>query len=192
MAQSRHAGRVRIIGGQWRHRQLRFYESGAVRPTPDAIRETLFNWLQDSLDEAVCVDLFAGSGALGFEAASRGAARVVLVERDPRCAAALRENRRRLQAHNVEVVGDDAIRYLRRSQERFDVAFVDPPFNLGLVPKVCRVLAQLDRMKSGALVYVETERALSQLVPAPGWEVVRSKTAGAVAYRLLRCGPSGD
>src|SRR4051812_41703413 len=118
--------RVRIIAGQWRSRLVRFPEAPGLRPTPDRVRETLFNWLGQHLDGLSCLDLFAGSGALGFEALSRGARRVVMVERDRATAAALRASAQSLEAANVEIIESDAMRFLAQPREAFDVVFVDP------------------------------------------------------------------
>src|ERR1700682_2440780 len=120
--------RVRIIGGQWRSRLIKFPPAAQLRPTPDRVRETLFNWLGQRLDGLTCLDLFAGSGALGFEAASRGAARVVMVENDRQAFGALGGYKDLLRATQVELVFGDALDYLRRSKEAFDVVFLDPPF----------------------------------------------------------------
>jgi 16S rRNA (guanine966-N2)-methyltransferase len=172
--------RVRIIAGKWRSRIVTFPAAAQLRPTPDRVRETLFNWLGQRLDDCSCVDLFAGSGALGFEAASRGAARVVMVERDRAVARALRESAQLLQAEGIEVVESDAIAYLGRAGERFDVAFVDPPYASGLAPRVLERLAP--RLNEGARVYVETGEALPA---SPAWRTLREDRAGAVRYCLL-------
>ncbi len=171
--------RVRIIAGKWRSRLVRFPPAARLRPTPDRVRETLFNWLGQRLDGLACLDLFAGSGALGFEAMSRGASRVVLVESDRDVAAALRESARILEAEGIEIVVSDAIAYLRRTPEKFDIAFIDPPFASDLA---VRAMAELrDRLQAGARVYVESGAAL----PPPEWgRLVREDRAGAVRYAL--------
>ena len=172
--------RVRIIAGQWRSRVIHFPASIELRPTPDRVRETLLNWLGQQLDGLECVDLFAGSGALGFEALSRGAARVVMLERDRRVAAALRESARVLAAEGAQVVEADAMAWLARGGERFDVAFVDPPYASGLAAKA---LARLPaRLRPGARVYVEASEAIAV---EPPWRLLREDRAGAVRYALL-------
>src|SRR6187455_1828353 len=118
--------RVRIIAGAWRSRLVHFPDAPGLRPTPDRVRETLFNWLGQRLDGVVALDLFAGSGALGFEALSRGAARVVMVESDRAVLSALRESARALDAKDAEIVAGDALKYLERTAEKFDVVFIDP------------------------------------------------------------------
>ncbi len=172
--------RVRIIAGKWRSRILTFPPAAQLRPTPDRVRETLFNWLGQRVDGLACVDLFAGSGALGFEAASRGASRVVMVERDRAVAAALRDSARALEAENLEVVEGDALSYLEHCPERFDVAFVDPPYASDLA---ARAIERLPRcLRPGARLYVESAQPLA--LPAP-WRALREDRAGAVRYALF-------
>ena len=171
--------RVRIIGGRWRSRIVRFPPSPGIRPTPDRVRETLFNWLGQRLDGLRCLDLFAGSGALGFESLSRGASRVVMVERDRATARHLRESARDLDAAGLEIVEGDALAYLDSARERFDLAFVDPPYATDLA---ARALERLPRvLEDGARVYVESA---ARLEPAPTWRALREDRAGAVRYAL--------
>ena len=171
--------RVRIIGGQWRSRLVKFPPAAQLRPTPDRVRETLFNWLGQRVDGLSCLDLFAGSGALGFEALSRGASRVVMVDSDRAIAAALRESARELGAAGAEVVQRDALEFLGAGGEKFDLAFVDPPYASGLVPRVMEELPA--RLKPAARVYVESP---SSLELAPPWRALREDRAGAVRYAL--------
>jgi 16S rRNA (guanine966-N2)-methyltransferase len=155
-----------------------------LRPTPDRVRETLFNWLGQRLDGLAVLDLFAGSGVLAFEALSRGASRAVLVERDRKSAAALRAAARELGAAGAEIVEGDALAFLAREGERFDVAFVDPPYASGLAP---RALAALPgRMKPHGRVYVESAEPLA---PAAPWRALREARAGAVRYALFELAP---
>jgi 16S rRNA (guanine966-N2)-methyltransferase len=174
------ANRVRIIGGEWRSRIIHFPPAAMLRPTPDRVRETLFNWLGQRLDGLACLDLFAGSGALGFEALSRGARRAVLVERDRAVARALRENARKLDAKGADIVESEAIAYLARPPERFDVVFLDPPYASGLAQRALDRLAPW--VAPGARVYVESGDALGAL---RGWRAVREDRAGTVRYALL-------
>jgi 16S rRNA (guanine966-N2)-methyltransferase len=175
--------RVRIIAGKWRSRIVKFPPAMQLRPTPDRVRETLFNWLGQRLDALACLDLFAGSGALGFEALSRGAARVVMIERDRAVARALRESARALQAP-AEVIEGDALGYLERAPERFDLAFVDPPYASDLA---ARALALLPRcLNEGARVYVESGAPLEIGRP---WTALREDRAGAVRYALYAYEP---
>ena len=171
---------VRIIAGKWRSRILRFPDSASIRPTPDRVRETLFNWLGQRLDGLACLDLFAGSGALGFEALSRGAARVVMVEASREIARRLTENAKDLGAGDLQVVPGDALSYLARATEKFDVVFVDPPYASDLAAHALAALPE--RLNPGARVYVE---GATPLAPPPPWRVVREDRAGAVRYALL-------
>jgi 16S rRNA (guanine966-N2)-methyltransferase len=174
------ANRVRIIGGKWRSRILKFPPAAELRPTPDRVRETLFNWLGQRLDGQACLDLFAGSGALGFEAMSRGAARVVMVERDRAIAKALRESAKLLEAEALEVVESEALAYLRRNSEKFDMVFLDPPYESDLAIKSMAVLPAL--LNPDARVYVESAKPLE--LPA-SWRLLREDRAGAVRYALF-------
>ena len=176
--------RVRIIAGKWRSRIVKFPAAAQLRPTPDRVRETLFNWLGQRLDGLACLDLFAGSGALGFEAASRGAARVVMVERDRQVAAGLRASALALEAQGVEVVESDALEFLARSRERFDVAFVDPPYASDLAGRALEKLP--GHLHPAGRVYVE---GASKLAAASPWVALREDRAGAVRYALLELAP---
>ncbi len=178
------ANRIRIIGGAWRSRILRFPAVADLRPTPDRVRETLFNWLGQDLTGRRCLDLFAGAGALGFEALSRGADEVVMVERSRTALAALRENGARLGADaRARFVLGDALHFLASPGAAFDVVFVDPPFASGLAGEV---LARLPGwLARGAAVYVESD---ARVAPAPPWRVRRHARAGAVHYHLIEWG----
>ena len=173
--------KVRIVGGEWRSRLIAFPAGRDLRPTPDRVRETLFNWLGQDLTGRTCLDLFAGSGALGFEAASRGAKRVVMVERDPAAFRGLQANAAALNAGAVELKRADALEFLHVDDAAYDVVFLDPPFRAGYIPQVLSALTR--RLAPGALVYVEAPQA-----PAlpPQWEVWRSGRAGAVTHQLLK------
>ena len=174
-------GTLRIIGGEFRRRLLRVPARPGLRPTPDRVRETLFNWLGQALDGLACLDLYAGSGALGFEAASRGAARVVLVEKDRVALAELERSRAALGATRVEIVAGDADDFIARERAGFDVVFLDPPFRQNALPAV---LAKLPpRLQPGARVYVESDTPVA--VPPPWTELKRAR-AGQVSYQLLR------
>ena len=180
---TRGRNRVRIIAGKWRSRIVHFPAAAQLRPTPDRVRETLFNWLGQRLDGLACLDLFAGSGALGFEALSRGAARVVMVERDRQVAAGLRESARLLEASGLEVVQSEALDYLARAGERFDVAFVDPPYASALATAALGALPRC--LNPGARVYVESAAPLALGAP---WRTLREDRAGAVRYALYELG----
>lgn len=175
------SNRVRIIGGAWRSRQIAFPSRKNLRPTPDRVRETLFNWLGQDLTGRDCLDLFAGSGALGFEAASRGARRVVMVERDPAVFRALAASRETLGAAAVELQKADALEFLRTDAGRYDVVFLDPPFEDEYWPRLEPLLPP--HLAPGGLVYLESARPP---MLAPGWTAWRQDRAGQVAYQLLK------
>ena len=172
---------MRVIGGKYRSRLLRVPARPGLRPTPDRVRETLFNWLGQELNGLACLDLYAGSGALGFEAASRGAARVVLVEKDRAALAVLERSRAALAAEQVEIVSADAAAYLARPGARFDVVFLDPPFRQNAVPEMLGNLAS--RLEPGARVYVECEAPVEAALP---WTELKRARAGQVSYQLLQ------
>ena len=174
------ANRVRIIGGQYRRRLLDFPGSEGLRPTPDRVRETVFNWLGQDLPGWTCLDLFAGSGALGFEAASRGAGRVVMIERERAALDALEKNRAVLGAQQVDVLRTDALAWLAHNREPFDLVFVDPPFDSGLAEKVLATLAT--HLKAGGYAYVEQGAEVSA---PPGFIIHRSGRAGRSHFALL-------
>lgn len=185
---------VRIVGGAWRSRRIRFTPRAELRPTPDRVRETLFNWLGQDVTGFACLDLFAGSGALGFEAASRGAQRVVMVEHDRAAYGALERNRDALGAAQVELVRADAIEFLRTDRGRYDVIFLDPPFAAGYMDALAPLLPP--RLAGEGRVYCESARPAQW--PA-GWRVLKNGRAGQVAFQLLRLehdephgGVSGD
>ncbi len=177
---------VRIIGGQWRRRVLRFPDSAGLRPTPDRVRETLFNWLSNcfgqDLSGLVCLDLFAGSGALGFEAASRGASKVVLLEAAPKVAAALEENLKMLDAGGrLEIVRSDALKFATSTTGRFDVLFLDPPYQQGWIERMAPLLPRI--LTADAVIYAEAEYMLEG---CGEWKTVRHGKAGQVYYHLMR------
>jgi 16S rRNA (guanine966-N2)-methyltransferase len=176
---------LRIIGGTWRGRKLRFAASAAIRPTPDRVRETLFNWLGAAVRGAHCLDLFAGSGALGLEALSRGAAHVTFIERDATAARELDELLSAWQAADARVVRADALRYLAGIARPLDIVFLDPPFASPLLSQAAALLEEHHWLKEGALIYVEcaAREGLPQL-PA-GWQPLKAKQAGEVGYHLF-------
>lgn len=176
---------LRIIGGEWRSRRLSFVDAPHLRPTPDRVRETLFNWLQGHLAGARCLDLFAGSGALGFEALSRGATQVVMVEKHTAAANALRQNIQLLQATGAQLINDDALRYLQRETQSFDLIFLDPPFRQDFLPKVLNLINARGLLKAEGLIYLEQE-AEAQLDLGPfGLTIYRQTKAGQVQSLLL-------
>jgi 16S rRNA (guanine966-N2)-methyltransferase len=180
----RSANQLRIIGGRWRGSRIVFPPLAAIRPSPDRVRETLFNWLQQPIVGARCLDLFAGSGALGLEALSRGAAHVTFVDREPQVGKHLAQTLERLGGRDATVVVEDAQRFLSRPPQPFDIVFLDPPFDSGVLEQAGgRLQAWL---APGAYIYVEcpAERSLAML--STQWAVHRTKRAGQVGYHLLR------
>lgn len=177
--------KVRIIAGRWKGRNLEFPDLPGVRPTPNRVRETLFNWLAPNIRGANCLDLFAGSGALGFEAVSRGAQAATLVESDRRICEQLENEIARLSAKTVRVAAADAERFIRGADTAYDVVFLDPPFERGLAQKTLDAIAENDRiLRTGALVYVEWEPA-TEITPPPGLDWLRRGQASQVRYALL-------
>ena len=188
--QARNRGRLRIIGGRWKRHTLNFTGGPDLRPTPDAVRETLFNWLTPAVSQARCLDLFAGSGALGFEAASRGAAQVVMVDNNRYCCRQLEENRSRLGAEQVRIYCDDALRWLKNCSDTFDIIFLDPPYQSQLTAASCH-LVNVGGVAPRGLVYVETGTEKPVSVPDP-WQEIHRQKAGEVGYRLYRTDPSSS
>lgn len=177
--------RLRIIGGRWRGRSLEFPDVAGLRPTPGRVRETLFNWLAPVIDGARCLDLFAGSGALGIEALSRGAAEVVFVEKSPAAARRLRDNLVVLGIESPQVYQEDAVNWLQsRDPEGFEIVLLDPPFGQALTEIPCSLLEQRGWLAPGARIYLEAERSESAPKLPATWDLTRHKVAGQVAYRL--------
>ncbi len=181
------ANQLRIIGGRWRGMRIAFPQVKAIRPSPDRVRETLFNWLQPHIAGAACLDLFAGSGALGLEALSRGAAHVTFVDSEAQVGQHLAAALRRLGSSEAQIHVESASGFLRRPPRRFDIVFLDPPFASGSLPPMFEALAQ-GWLGPDALVYVESPAGMP-LPPLPAsWLVHRAKRAGQVGYHLLRTG----
>jgi 16S rRNA (guanine966-N2)-methyltransferase len=178
---------VRIIAGIWRGRRVKFPDSPGLRPTPDRVRETLFNWLQHSIADSRCLDLFAGSGALGLEALSRGAIEVDFVEQDPAAARSLQEQLVSFGAERKgRILQMGAARYLRTPAKAFDIAFLDPPFGSNALAEYVPMLDAGNWIRPGGLVYLENERAGGAPALPPRWELLKSKSAGEVGYHLAR------
>lgn len=176
---------LRIIGGQWRGRKLSFPDLEGLRPTGDRIRETLFNWLAPRLPGSRCLDLFAGSGALGLEALSRGAGETLLLEKNPAAAAQLRANLDRLGCELGRVITTDSLDWLARETPRpFDLVFIDPPFDAGLWQACIDQLANRSWLAEGAGIYLETDPDRALQTPDT-WRLHRDKTSGQVRYRLF-------
>lgn len=179
------SNRLRIIGGRWRGVPITFPAIEAVRPSPDRVRETLFNWLQPVIVGSRCLDLFAGSGALGLEALSRGAASVDFVDSEPAIGRHLTATLEKLRATGGVVHVSDALRFLDRTPRPFDIVFLDPPYASDLLAAVCGKLA-VGWLAPGACIYLECPADRRLPVLPPDWSVHRTKQAGQVGYHLLR------
>lgn len=182
------ASKLRIIGGQWRSRQLLFEDAPGLRPTPARVRETLFNWLQYDVSGSRCLDLYAGSGALGAEAASRGARYVVQVEHDAQACRFLKGNCDKLQAKQIKIVQQDVFRFLAGDAEPFDLAFLDPPFGQHLAQQTCFWLEDKGWLAERAKIYVEVEKGLALNDMPDTWRRLKHKSAGEVDYYLFERG----
>ena len=184
-------GRLRIVAGKWRSRLLRVADIPDLRPTSERIRETVFNWLGGSVRNARCLDLYAGTGALGFEALSRGAAYVDFVESSGVAVGALETARSELDAENSRVHRRDAVDFLRASAgAQYDIVFLDPPYASDAIAKLCRLLAEEERVAAAALVYYEQPKARQDIEFPPAWRVTHDKTAGQVRFGLVQA-PGG-
>lgn len=175
---------LRIVAGRWRGTKVRFTEADDLRPTGDRVRETLFNWLQMDVQDATFLDLFAGSGSLGFEAASRGAKMVCMVETHDPTVQQLRNQIAKFQADNISVWRGAALDYLQRFDYEFDFVFLDPPFHSDLLQPVLDHFLQGNNLQPHAKIYCEYALE-NEPVLADGWEFVRQKKAGAVGYGLI-------
>ncbi len=176
---------VRIIGGDWKRTKLPVADAPGLRPTPDRVRETLFNWLGQTMTGWRCLDAFAGSGALGFEAASRGAASAVLIERDRHLARKLDDTKVRLKAENVRIENADALAWMARAPgASFDVIFIDPPFDSDLAAPA--FVAATRVVVPGGYIYLESGSALAADAVPEGFTLFRQSRAGAVHFQLLR------
>jgi 16S rRNA (guanine966-N2)-methyltransferase len=175
---------LRIIGGQWRGRKLPFPDAPGLRPTPDRVRETLFNWLQNHVAGACCLDLYAGSGALGWEALSRGAASVVFVDTHRSVVTQLRADAELLKTADAKIVADNAAHFLANNTHRFDIVFLDPPFDSNELQPACQALEQHGRLADPAYIYIESANAQSAPRLPDTWTVVRERSAGDVRYQL--------
>jgi len=184
-------GIIRIIGGKWRSRQIKVIAHPGLRPTPDRVRETVFNWLTGRIQNARCLDLFAGSGALGFEALSRGAKSVTFVEKYVSVVKAIHQSAASLEALNAcEIVLGDGLRWLRQHfhLEAFDVIFLDPPFAADLLPKCFTLLSEGGFVKPNTLIYIEAPKPLTAKKLPDSWQILKQSTAGEVVFHLVEVG----
>ena len=185
-------GQLRIIGGQWRRRTLHFPAIDTLRPSPDAVRETLFNWLMPYIRGCVCLDLFSGSGAFGFEAVSRGAAKAILVEKSPQAVKYLNQSSQALNAGTlIEVRHQNAEKYLNSSKTKFDLVFLDPPFQEQILENICNKLIEYNRLNPDALIYIETPKSNTPLPIPSSWHIIRQARRGQVQSTLINSRESG-
>ena len=183
------ADSVRIIGGQWRSRKISFTEVPGLRPTPDRVRETLFNWLQPVIVDAHCVDLFAGSGVLGLEALSRGASQCLFIDNHPQCIDSIQQNLETLSAKGGYTRSGDSLKLLQQSpaqfsSQKFDIAFVDPPYDMDWALRCCSLLAENQWLTDSAYIYIESATPIEESQLPDNWRLHRHKKAGQVNYHL--------
>lgn len=184
------AGRLRIVAGKWRSRLLEIADEEGLRPTSERVRETLFNWLAPMIEGSRCLDLFAGTGALGLEALSRGAASVVFVDSSRRALTVIEKNVRSLDAEGAIIRHGDALRFLQTAAPgSFDVVFLDPPFAADLLDDICRRIDEAKILAPGAMVYLERDKAQPEPSLPATWQVLRDKVAGQVRYSLVTAEP---
>ncbi|MBE0438812.1 MAG: 16S rRNA (guanine(966)-N(2))-methyltransferase RsmD [Gammaproteobacteria bacterium] len=182
---SSNKGQLRIIAGKWRGRKLQFPDIEQLRPTPDRVRETIFNWLQAYVGDARCLDLFAGSGALGFEALSRGAEHVTMVEVQGEAVQQLVVNRKALLAEQADVKQMTAQQYLKQCQQQFDIVFIDPPYPADLWTEIAQLLVNYKILADNALIYLECPSNKPLPTLPNNWQLIKDKKAGDVRYCLL-------
>jgi len=184
-AHRKSAGKVRIIGGQWRSRQIRFTSTNGLRPTPDRVRETLFNWLSPAMNGIKCLDLFAGSGSLGFEAASRGASAVTMIDCSSSVIRDLHENAAQLGCSAV-ILKKRAMNYLQTTEDTFQLIFIDPPYQLNLSNPILKELEENESLENNGYVYLEIHHHDQNSRPGENWNIIREISCGTVHGFLLR------
>ncbi|MEH6530498.1 MAG: 16S rRNA (guanine(966)-N(2))-methyltransferase RsmD [Photobacterium frigidiphilum] len=185
MPNNRRDGFVRIISGQWRGRKLPVHDVEGLRPTTDRVKETVFNWLAQDIYQAKCLDLFTGSGGLSFEALSRGAESITMLELDKKAANQLQQNLTTIGATNANVLNTDSLKYLAQTGTPHDLVFIDPPFRKDLIQNVIDLLEANNWLTPHAMIYIEAEKELGEIVTPSHWRLHREKIAGQVCYRLF-------
>ncbi|MBQ8022960.1 MAG: 16S rRNA (guanine(966)-N(2))-methyltransferase RsmD [Succinivibrio sp.] len=173
---------VRILGGKFKGKLLPVLDVKGLRPTPSRVRETIFSWIRNSIDNAKVLDLFAGSGALGFEAYSRGAAKVTLIELDKDNSSNLKEIAKSMSTENIHVINDDALHFLDNTNTVFDIVFIDPPYKLNIYEDVLKKLLDKNLINDNSLIYVEMRNGSNKIVP--GYEIIKEENAGQSKYSL--------
>jgi 16S rRNA (guanine966-N2)-methyltransferase len=184
-AKPNNKGSIRIIGGSHRGRKLPVLMAEGLRPTTDRVKETVFNWLMPFIQDSLCLDCFAGSGGLGFEALSRGASHVSFVELNKAAAQQLLENQRLLKSSNISIVNSDVLIFIEKNIKKFDIVFIDPPFRKNLVEQTAKQLDQ-HSLADNALIYVEMESEDNNQQLPTNWTLLKEKIAGQVVYRLYQ------
>ncbi len=174
---------IRIIGGQYRGKKIQFPEVEGLRPTPDRVRETLFNWLMNDIKDARCLDAFAGSGAIGLEAFSRGASQVVLIEQSPLAHANLHKVVNQFNNPALKLIKTDTLVYLQKCAEQFDIIFLDPPFAKDFIPQCLDMIVKNALLRKGGVVYIESPTIIEP--DAAYWQQLKMKQAGKVIYALF-------
>ncbi len=185
MPNNRRDGFVRIISGQWRGRKLPVHDVEGLRPTTDRVKETVFNWLAQDIYQAKCLDLFTGSGGLSFEALSRGAESITMLELDKKAANQLQQNLTTIGATNANVLNTDSLKYLAQTGTPHDLVFIDPPFRKDLIQNIIDLLEANNWLTPHAMIYIEAEKELGEIVTPSHWRLHREKIAGQVCYRLF-------
>lgn len=178
--------RVRIISGLWRGRKISFPDLPGLRPSPDRVRETLFNWLAPVIGDSFCLDLFAGSGALGFEALSRGANEVIFVDESEEVFQALSQTQQQLKTEKGQIYRDKAEHFLQLTKEPFDIIFLDPPFHQNKLLPTLNVIQARSLLKPKGFVYIEQARKNPEFLTHPDWRMVKEKMAGQVLFQLIQ------
>ncbi len=178
-------GSIRVISGQYRGRKLPVLMAEGLRPTTDRVKETVFSWLMPYIQESICLDCFAGSGGLGFEALSRGATHVSFVELNKSAVKQLQENQQLLNVNNMSIMQSDALEFIEKNTQKYDVVFLDPPFRKDFVAQAANLLDK-NSLAENALIYVEMESEGNEQLLPPNWQLLKEKVAGQVTYRLYK------
>ncbi|CAM4216580.1 16S rRNA methyltransferase RsmD [Vibrio halioticoli NBRC 102217] len=179
------SGSIRIISGLWRGRKLPVHDAEGLRPTTDRVKETLFNWIASDIPNARCLDLFAGSGGLGFEAASRQAEEVTLIELNVKAFQQLQQNMQAVKATNITLLNQNSLNFLKQPGKPYDIVFIDPPFRQGLLLEAIEQLENNGWLSDQALIYIETEKELAMPALPDNWTMHREKVAGQVRFQLF-------
>ncbi|OBT12938.1 16S rRNA (guanine(966)-N(2))-methyltransferase RsmD [Vibrio sp. UCD-FRSSP16_10] len=179
------SGSIRIISGLWRGRKLPVHDAEGLRPTTDRVKETLFNWIASDIPNARCLDLFAGSGGLGFESASRQAEEVTLIELNSSAFQQLQKNAQAVKATNINVLNQNSLNFLKQPAKPYDIVFIDPPFRQGLLAESIELLENNGWLNPQALIYIETEKELEMPTLPDTWQLHREKVAGQVRFQLF-------